>query len=499
MTSPEITYDWFLQNGWPSAHSDEHIVRRWQSSFMPQRRPMLLSDLNHIRWRLIFESYNYTNVIEATADWYNPSLSNPDRPKRTLHIIDHDRLHSHFADDNGETLPVGITYGPALWECRHDRARFQQQIDSISDAGYDYIRFWCWLGYQQFWSGREVTPINFINEDGVTIPGWTDWAEQVSAFGQIVKNAGLQLYVSSGDARIFTHQHDLSEHAMKLGKLLTASGVTIMAADQHEPEQQTWVNQDLSPSEIQDIFVEPLIKGAGYDFIRLSGAPLDGANPEQRIKWQQDLQQKHGTHGYGGGDLVGMLDEPLRLIDASIGYPLVQLGMESFPPGPGECDHSGMLNTVGENVLLAAVNWAGKFAYTFNPQVGTHVWDGLLADQPGFSEVPAVQDLLPVDLMSAYRIFVDWPDERAPFHKVNMGPDRINTLITEDTERFISFVYTDVSVKPGLNQTTLQARRPLRFTVIDPETLNVTEVNLPKGHTYTPRYTTGRIIVGSFL
>ena len=494
MTSPEITYDWFLHNGWPSAHSDDHIVRRWQQSFMPLQRPMLLSDLNHIRWRLIFESDNYPNIIEATADWYKPSLLHPDRLKGPLHIIDND---SHFADDNGETLPVGITYGPALWECRNDRARFQQQIESISAAGYGYIRFWCWLGYQQFWSGREITPINFINEDGVTIPAWDDWADQVLAFGKIVKEAGLQLYVSSGDARIFAHQQDLSEYAEILGELLTVSGVTIMAADQHEPEQHTWVNEDLVPSDIQKIFIEPLSEGAGYDFIRLSGVPLDGANPEQRIEWQQDLQQKHGSHGYGGGDHVGMIDESLRLIDASY-YPLLQLGMESFPPGPGECNHSGALNSIGANVLLAAANWAGKFAYTFNPQVGTHVWDGLLADQPGFAEVPAVRALLPMNLMSAYCTFVDWPDDRAPFFKVNMGPDRINTLITEDDGRFISFVYANISVNT-LNQTTLQARRPLRFTVIAPDTLNVTDVNLDKGDTYPLHYAAGRILVGSAL
>ena len=65
---PEITYRDFLVYGWPANESDRDIIERWRSS--GRSGYPSTQTLNHIRWRLMFESDRYPSVQAATNEWF---------------------------------------------------------------------------------------------------------------------------------------------------------------------------------------------------------------------------------------------------------------------------------------------------------------------------------------------------------------------------------------------------------------------------------------------
>jgi hypothetical protein len=90
-------------------------------------------------------------------------------------------LNGHAVrDDGGEFIGLGVSYFPALYRVKHDRARFRSDLDFLSRRGFRYIRTFSMVGWYPAWKGREIAPITFSNKDGVTIPAWDDYWQQLA-------------------------------------------------------------------------------------------------------------------------------------------------------------------------------------------------------------------------------------------------------------------------------------------------------------------------------
>ena len=495
----EITYDWWLDHGESlGLETDAAIIKRWQHSPMLKRRALLLSDINRVRWRILFESEKYPTVAKATADWYTPTVPSSPPPNDgvntgQLRIIKTDYVDSdsYFANAAGETLPLGITYGPAMWERRVNRGGFQNKLESISRAGYDFIRSWCWLGYYNFWRTREISPVDYIGEDGQQIKAWDDWEDQVRGFGEDVANAGLQLFVSSGDARIFSSEglgfKSLENTSRRLGQLLDESGVRIVAADQHEPSSSLWLYDYVSPTDITKFFINPLQEGYVTPFIHLIGAAPNNTI-ESLNTWSGDMVQKHGSTTKFPGDHVSVIDQVLAIMSGKDSIPNINLGIETEPNGPGLCPEYGGHNDAEVLCLIAAANFIGRFAYVYHSQHGVRPWEGLMSTQPGFNEIPKIRELLtPLKLHSSYRTI---QPSGAPFI---IKDGKSHSLIKYSDDHFITIIYGH------MGRTTITAQYPVEFTIITPDTREARKVTLNTEESLTLSYKYGRIIIGQFI
>jgi hypothetical protein len=80
-----MEYDEFLESGWPYNQMDKNIVDRWRAAGKPGTPS--LRDLNHIRYRLMFESDRFPRLEDATASWFPvPSPRSMQNPLVSLHV-----------------------------------------------------------------------------------------------------------------------------------------------------------------------------------------------------------------------------------------------------------------------------------------------------------------------------------------------------------------------------------------------------------------------------
>ena len=79
-----MDYKEFLSDGWPYNATDKHIIQRWYES--GKTKPPTPRDLNHIRWRLMFESNRFATVEAATQSWFPTPPPAPPNPLALLHV-----------------------------------------------------------------------------------------------------------------------------------------------------------------------------------------------------------------------------------------------------------------------------------------------------------------------------------------------------------------------------------------------------------------------------
>ncbi len=79
-----MDYKDFLSDGWPYNATDKHIIQRWYEA--GKTKPPTTRDLNHIRWRLMFESHRFPTVEAATQSWFGTPTHPTPNPLAPLHV-----------------------------------------------------------------------------------------------------------------------------------------------------------------------------------------------------------------------------------------------------------------------------------------------------------------------------------------------------------------------------------------------------------------------------
>ncbi len=122
-----------------------------------------------------------------------------------------------YADDTGYRRVLFYSWFPAIRILRDDPAAFYRQLDAIAAAGYQGVRLFVAVGgYQDYWGGKEVVPVDFTNDRGTRIDAWPDFDDLWRACLKAFADRKLRMHVTTGDTQfifagnpgleIFTHQ-----------------------------------------------------------------------------------------------------------------------------------------------------------------------------------------------------------------------------------------------------------------------------------------------------
>ena len=409
---------------------------------------------------------------------------------------------SHFADATGEVLPLGATYGPGLERMRSAPAQCLQELDDFAAAGYQFVRTWFTLGWYPFWRGHEVAPHDFVGKDGAHITAWADYDQVVTDYAAALTDRGLRLFWSCGDLQMFDGDLDAcARWAKHVGGLLSPDPNLVIFADVNEAWQNWVTNSEPSPDDIDRFVIEPLKAGYGSDFIALrSAGPGDGETVESLDRWAGDISQKHGSRGGFRGDFVTVIRHSRGINYGDPDSPSMRLGIESEPAG-SDIDregHRGMgpINSPEALSLNCAANFMAPYAYVSHTHRGVKPWVGPISAQPGFHEVPRVREMLPADLMSAYRKIVHGGLTTSPFTDAEGFPEedhrRIDSVLADDG-RFVTLVYSTNG------KTQLQARWALSFLIYTPHTGEAHPFTMQRGDVLDLEYQEGRLLVGQRL
>jgi hypothetical protein len=426
-----------------------------------------------------------------------PPTAHPNPLDGELRAVEVLSRGGHFEHDLGEVLPVGLTYFGALEQRKFFPAEYQRQVAAIAAAGYQYARVLFAVGGDPYWTGHEVPPHDITTADGVRIPGWPDYEEQVVGLGRDFAAAGLQLFVSSGDlANVFDGSPDqVARWARRVGELLRVSGARVAFVDVNEAWQNWVTGPAPSPDEVNRYVIQPFLEGYGMPTIALRSAAFGGEGTGALNRWAGDIVQKHGHRGDYPQDHTSAVRHARGVFYAGDGpIPDKRVGVESEPVGPGASGNS--LDGPEAIALLAAANFTGGFAFTFHSSAGVRAWLGETIDEmPGFAAVPRVHRYLPPNLMSAYTVRLHGGRSESPLTDADgfPGQNRVDSVLTEDGRRFVTLVYGEDGY------TRLLARVAVRFSIITPDTGEAHSFTMQAGDTLEVSYSAGRVLVGEVL
>lgn len=425
------------------------------------------------------------------------ATEHPNPIRGQLRAVDVMSPRAHFADDTGELLPVGLSYFGALEQRKFYPFQYQRQLAAIAAAGYQFARVLFAVGGHPYWNDHEVPPHEIIRDDGVRIPGWPDYEEQVIGLGRDFAAAGLQVFVSSGDlANVFAGDRDRAARwASRVGQLLRVSGVRVAFVDVNEAWQNWVTGSAPSPDEVNRYVIQPFLSGYGEPTIALRSTGLEGESTDSLNRWAGDIVQKHGHRGDYPQDHTSAVRHARGVFYAGDGpIPERRVGLESEPVGPGASGTS--LDDPEAIALLAAANFAGGFGFTFHSSAGVRGWLGEAIDEmAGFAAVPQVHGYLPPDLMSTHTVSLHGGLSESPLTDADgfPGANRVDSVLTEDGRRFVTLVYGEDGY------TRLLARVPVRFSIITPDTGEAHSFTLQAGETLEVYYRAGRVLVGEVL
>jgi hypothetical protein len=397
---------------------------------------------------------------------------------------------AHYADDEGEILPVGFTWFSALDQRRRDPAGFRRTLTAAAAAGYQFARVLFAVATPPggYWDGHEITPAD------------PDYDELVAGLGRDFAAAGMQVFVSSGGL-YDVFRGDLNacaDWSRRLGSLLARSGVRVAWVDVNESWQNWITGSTPAPADIDRYVTSPFAETYGGDFIPLRSSQPGDEIAELFDAWSAGrVIQKHGHRGFYEGDFVTAVRHARGIFydeqsPDTVRVPRVKLGIESEPVGPGSSVST--LSDPEALALLAVANLIGGFAHVFHSGNGVRWWLGAVEDEPGFVAVPSTPHFLPRDLHSAFNTITHGGLSASPFTDGRGFPtdNRVDSVLSDDG-RFVTLAYGNGG------HTALEARRAVEFTIYTPHTGEARPFRLQAGETLDLRYGAGRVAVGRYL
>lgn len=134
-------------------------------------------------------------------------------PAGLVRVVNHS-----LADRNGPFLGLGASYFTALWRCKNDRPRLEQDLAFLSEQGFNYYRMLSMVGYYPAWEGLEIAPVAFRNKDGKPVEAWPDYWEQLAALVDLAFDKhGLRTQITIfADAQLMPDKTARIEHMRKM-------------------------------------------------------------------------------------------------------------------------------------------------------------------------------------------------------------------------------------------------------------------------------------------
>lgn len=382
-------------------------------------------------------------------------------------------------DNAGPFLGLGASYFQALRRAKYDRPRLESDLTLLAAKGFNYVRILSMVN----WDGLEIAPVSFTNNAGHFVQGWPDYWQQFRDLLDIVAQHGLRAEVTVfADA-----QYVMPSKAARQAHL---DGIVANIAGR-EPKV---LHLEVANEAWQNGF--PGAQGVA-DLREFAQYLADRTSVSVAITSNDDTSNSGITSLYGGSEAdlatvhfsrdIGTIEGgwlPVRDCYRAGNLPGVPPVSSNEPIGAGSS-----VNSESDPIKLCA---AAVFAYIANlPAYVYHSRAGVFGYvnccPPSGGEVPfentaginayqQLRQILPPDLASWVRndgleatapfaVFCNgqpnkyWPDVASPAD----GCDR-NIGSAKGSE----FVCFPMGILGG--GVKLQARRPMRFQVLDPLT-----------------------------
>ncbi len=381
-----------------------------------------------------------------------------------------------FCDRNGPFLGLGASYFQALRHAKHDRARLNNNLAFLASNGFNYVRVLSMVN----WDGLEIAPVTFTNRAGHHVEAWPDYWQQFRDLLDLAGRHGLRVEVTVfADA-----QYVMPERSTRLAHL---DGILANIAGREprlmhlEVANEAWQNGFPGAQGVADLraFTQYL---AERTEVLVAITSNDDTSDQGIISLYRgsaaDLATVHfsrDTRSAEGGWL------PVRdcyRAGRLTGVPPVSSN-EPIGPGSSVSSESDPIKLCSAAVFAYL---AGLPGYVFHPSAGVYARERF-EDTTGIDALRFIRRILPGDLASWERN--DGLEPTAPFTVFCRGqPNRYWTEVsgaTNGCHRNIgsakgdAFVCFPMGILEG--GVTLEARRPLRFQVINPLT-GVTITNL---------------------
>jgi hypothetical protein len=312
-----------------------------------------------------------------------------------------------YADAAGPRPVYFCSWFPALRIWRDDRAAASRELDAIAAAGWQGIRIFTAVGgWQPFWDGREVAPVTFRKQyeggaPGAVVEGWPDYDDQLRTFLAAVRQRGLRLHLTTGDAQMIFPDAaaERAFHRRVAALVRDAGGAQVVAL--YEVWNEGWQNNALGQTDAalaQARAIVSDVRAVVPDVLTALSAAPPGTEEAAAHAWAggADVRIVHGTREpietalRDAFDLVHRDGAPLRLAK-----PIWQ----GEPTGPDGARPEVFVPTNDPAWLLALFTvhqMTGQASVFFNGP-GLRYAEPLEATW-GFRELPPLLGLLPRDI-----------------------------------------------------------------------------------------------------
>lgn len=404
-----------------------------------------------------------------------------------------------LCDDDGPFLGLGASYFQALRHAKFDRARLDQNLAFLASKGFNYVRVLSMVN----WDGLEIAPVNFTNHAGHRVEAWPDYWQQFRELLDRVAGHGLRAEVTVfADA-----QYVMPERSTRVAHL---EGILENIAGREaqllhlEVANEAWQNGFPGAPGVADLryFTQYL---AERTEVLVAITSNDDTSERGITSLYQgsaaDLATVHfsrDTRSPEGGWL------PVSDCYRAGRLPGVPPVSSNEPVGPGSSVSS---ETDPIKLCSAAVfaYLANLPAYVFHSNAGVYARERF-EDMPGVGALQFVRRYLPGDLAGWSRN--DGREPAAPFTVFCNGrPDCYWPEVRGATNgchrnigstQGIEFICLPMGILG--DGVTLQARRPLRFSVLNPLTgATVSNLTMNAGHRFViPQGPGAFILKGTF-
>lgn len=381
---------------------------------------------------------------------------------------------SSFADDGGKFNGLGATMMWAAWAYKHDRAKLEQELETLSKNGFGYIRALGTVGdYEKndYWEGREIDWRDPAYKE--TIAGLTDLA--YDKYGLRVE------WTLIGDGQLnIPKESDRYKLADTFLEMSQGREHKIM---HFEVANEAWQNGFSGDDGAKQLRELTKYLNDRTDILVASSAP-PGGTPEDVKAYYEGGVADVGTFHFDRD--VSKTEGHWRPVRQPWEYrydpTLPKLGSNNEPIGPGASVAS---ENDPKRLLTSAL-----VSYVSN--VGSYVWhtragvrgDESFSTMAGLDAFRVMKKYVPDDLSSWSPKNGHWADAPfRPYARLASGELKPDTMWTDEkgstgAVRVYSAVKGDefFTVPFGLNgPLTLEPRRNVELDVIDPMTGEVLE------------------------
>jgi hypothetical protein len=396
-------------------------------------------------------------------------------------------LNSHsLVDDQGEFLGLGASYFQALRRVKYDRARYRSDLDFLARRGFNYVRTLSMVGWYPAWQGREIAPVTFQNQNGQTIQGWSDYAQQLRDMIDIAYDEfGIRTQLTIfADAQLMPTEAARTAHMDGILSAIAGREHKVMML---EVANEYWQNGFADPQGTADVRAFGQYLADRTDVLVSLSSPPEGTIAGLERMYQNsaaDIATQHFSRDTGGAEGGWRAVRDPWWVNSTTGVPPAS---SNEPIGPGSSVSSE--NDPIKLVAAAAYSWmSGLPMYVYHTNAGVF-GATRFEDMAGVGNYRHLSKILPGDI-------ANWPqrtegkDTFAPF--TTYANDQANRWWTEvpgattGVVRHLSsvngdqFVTLPIGILPGGVQ--IQPRQNMSLQVFNPLTGEVVAEMTPSAN-----------------